>query len=166
MRLKLSKVSENGRPTNFSVFYKNYVDGAINEADIHESNAKKPSTRESKTSSSKKTGSRNDNKLADLLKNSIQKPVSQKKLNESEVENSKKSLSKKIRSALESENNQSSQKDLEKIQTDITTSYDPKTIEEFFKFCKVVLPDDSRYKESILFVSLFYYFLETKNLLN
>lgn len=38
-------------------------------------------------------------------------------------------------------------------------------MEEFYKFCKDKLPKDHNYKESIMFVSLFYYFMEKKNLL-
>ncbi len=36
--------------------------------------------------------------------------------------------------------------------------------DEFYKFCKEVLPNDNKYKESIFMVSLFYYFLEKNNL--
>ena len=38
-------------------------------------------------------------------------------------------------------------------------------MDEFYEFCKNSLPHDQRYKESIMLVSLFYYFLEKKNLL-
>ena len=38
-------------------------------------------------------------------------------------------------------------------------------MDEFYKFCKDKLPKDHNYKESIMFVSLFYYFMEKKNLL-
>lgn len=37
-------------------------------------------------------------------------------------------------------------------------------LDKFYKFCKEILPHDSKYKESILFVSLFYYFLEKQGL--
>ena len=33
---------------------------------------------------------------------------------------------------------------------------------EFYKFCKEKLPNDTKYKESIMYISLFYYFLEKK----
>jgi flagellar biosynthesis GTPase FlhF len=36
------------------------------------------------------------------------------------------------------------------------------TMEEFYRFCKNILPQDQKYKESIMFVSLFYYFMEKK----
>ncbi len=38
-------------------------------------------------------------------------------------------------------------------------------MEEFYKFCEQTLPRDANYKESIMFVSLFYYFLEKKKLI-
>lgn len=38
-------------------------------------------------------------------------------------------------------------------------------MEEFYEFCRNKLPTDDMYKESVLFVSLFYYFLEKKNLI-
>ena len=38
-------------------------------------------------------------------------------------------------------------------------------MDEFYRFCKNKLPEDEKYKESIMFVSLFYYFLEKKRLL-
>ena len=38
-------------------------------------------------------------------------------------------------------------------------------MDEFYEFCKTKLPNDDMYKESVLFVSLFYYFLEKKNLI-
>lgn len=36
------------------------------------------------------------------------------------------------------------------------------TMEEFYRFCKGRLPNDKKYKESIMFVSLFYYFMEKR----
>ena len=36
--------------------------------------------------------------------------------------------------------------------------------EEFYRFCKEVLPKDEKYKEGIFMVSLFYYFLEKNKL--
>jgi len=38
-------------------------------------------------------------------------------------------------------------------------------MDEFYEFCRTKLPNDDMYKESVLFVSLFYYFLEKKNLI-
>ena len=38
-------------------------------------------------------------------------------------------------------------------------------MDEFYEFCRTKLPHDDMYKESVLFVSLFYYFLEKKNLI-
>jgi hypothetical protein len=38
-------------------------------------------------------------------------------------------------------------------------------LDEFYKFCQDTLPYDERYKESVLFVSMFYYFLERKKLI-
>ena len=38
-------------------------------------------------------------------------------------------------------------------------------MDEFYDFCKQKLPQDEMYKESVLFVSLFYYFLEKKGML-
>lgn len=38
-------------------------------------------------------------------------------------------------------------------------------MDEFYEFCKNKLPNDEMYKESVLFVSLFYYFLEKKNVI-
>jgi hypothetical protein len=35
-------------------------------------------------------------------------------------------------------------------------------MEEFYRFCKAKLPTDEKYKESIMFVSLFYYFMEKR----
>ena len=35
-------------------------------------------------------------------------------------------------------------------------------MEEFYRFCKAKLPHDEKYKESIMFVSLFYYFMEKR----
>lgn len=43
---------------------------------------------------------------------------------------------------------------------------DPTLIDQFFQFCREKLPSDQKYKESVLFVSLFYYFLEKKNMIN
>lgn len=37
-------------------------------------------------------------------------------------------------------------------------------IKEFYEFCQKRLPNDQTYKESVLFVSLFYFFLENKHL--
>ena len=37
-------------------------------------------------------------------------------------------------------------------------------MEEFYEFCRSTLPHDQKYKESIMFVSLFYYFLEKKKI--
>ena len=36
---------------------------------------------------------------------------------------------------------------------------DDKMANEFYEFCREKLPFDKSYKESVLFVSLFYYFL-------
>lgn len=38
-------------------------------------------------------------------------------------------------------------------------------IDEFYRFCRETLPSDDRYKESIMFISLFYYFLEKHDLM-
>jgi hypothetical protein len=38
-------------------------------------------------------------------------------------------------------------------------------LDEFYKFCEETLPYDEKYKESVLFVSMFYYFLERKKLI-
>ena len=38
-------------------------------------------------------------------------------------------------------------------------------LDEFYRFCQETLPHDQRYKESVLFVSMFYYFLERKKLI-
>lgn len=38
-------------------------------------------------------------------------------------------------------------------------------LDEFYRFCEERLPHDERYKESVLFVSMFYYFLERKKLI-
>jgi hypothetical protein len=38
-------------------------------------------------------------------------------------------------------------------------------LDEFYRFCQETLPHDERYKESVLFVSMFYYFLERKKLI-
>ncbi len=38
-------------------------------------------------------------------------------------------------------------------------------LDEFYEFCKIQLPNDSNYKDSMVLVSLFYYFLEKKNLI-
>ena len=38
-------------------------------------------------------------------------------------------------------------------------------LDEFYKFCQETLPYDEKYKESVLFVSMFYYFLERKKLI-
>lgn len=35
-------------------------------------------------------------------------------------------------------------------------------MEEFYRFCKNKLPSDEKYKETVMFVSLFYYFMEKK----
>ena len=45
------------------------------------------------------------------------------------------------------------------------TSEDDNMMEEFYEFCQKKLPLDPKYKESMLFVSLFYYFLEKKGML-
>ena len=42
---------------------------------------------------------------------------------------------------------------------------DSDVMDEFYEFCRNKLPSDEMYKESVLFVSLFYYFLEKKNLI-
>ena len=39
-------------------------------------------------------------------------------------------------------------------------------MDEFFEYCKNYLPSDFRYKESVLFVTLFYYFMKKENLVN
>ena len=38
-------------------------------------------------------------------------------------------------------------------------------LDEFYRFCQETLPYDEKYKESVLFVSMFYYFLERKKLI-
>ena len=38
-------------------------------------------------------------------------------------------------------------------------------LDEFYEFCKDTLPFDERYKQSVMFVSMFYYFLERKKVL-
>ena len=38
-------------------------------------------------------------------------------------------------------------------------------MDEFYEFCRSTLPHDQKYKESIMFVSLFYYFLEKKKVI-
>ena len=40
--------------------------------------------------------------------------------------------------------------------------YGEDVMEEFYRFCKAKLPHDDKYKESIMFVSLFYYFMEKR----
>ena len=42
---------------------------------------------------------------------------------------------------------------------------DSSLIEHFYDFCKEKLPSDQKYKESVLFVSLFYYFLEKRQMI-
>lgn len=37
------------------------------------------------------------------------------------------------------------------------------SLEEFKAFCKVYLPTDSEYKESVLLISLHYYYMKKKN---
>ena len=44
----------------------------------------------------------------------------------------------------------------------ISSRYGEDIMEEFYRFCKSKLPNDQKYKESIMFVSLFYYFMEKK----
>jgi len=42
---------------------------------------------------------------------------------------------------------------------------DGSLIDQFYQFCREKLPSDQKYKESVLFVSLFYYFLEKKQMI-
>lgn len=53
---------------------------------------------------------------------------------------------------------------LEKVQFGARSPGRDNMLDEFYKFCKEILPHDSKYKESILYVSLFYYFLEKNGL--
>jgi hypothetical protein len=43
-----------------------------------------------------------------------------------------------------------------------TGKFGEDVMEEFYRFCKAKLPHDDKYKESIMFVSLFYYFMEKR----
>ena len=43
---------------------------------------------------------------------------------------------------------------------------DPNLIDQFYQFCREKLPTDKKYKESVMLVSLFYYFLEKRQMLN
>ena len=45
------------------------------------------------------------------------------------------------------------------------TQNDSTLIEHFYEFCREKLPSDQKYKESVLFVSLFYYFLEKRQMI-
>ena len=81
-------------------------------------------------------------KEAEELKSQIQKMI----------EGSRKSLPNEIFSKFEGE--------LKKAQDDNTL------IDQFYEFCKEKLPGDQKYKESVLFVSLFYYFLEKKQMIS
>lgn len=38
------------------------------------------------------------------------------------------------------------------------------TLDEFKEFCRVYLPTDDEYKESVLLISLFYYYMKKKNM--
>ena len=52
-----------------------------------------------------------------------------------------------------------------KLQKPESVGKEENMMDEFYEFCKNKLPNDDMYKESVLFVSLFYYFLEKKNLI-
>lgn len=179
---KLSQLSENGRPTNYSVFYKQFIENAVNDFNPEVGNRKeteKKNTIESLADnftakvSEAEENSRNS-KLSQQIKSSTFKKPSEQKKNTGVVspkisnvnEIRAIDLPQQIKVVLESERNNTSNEELNKLETEIKKQYDPKMIDEFYRFCREQLPDDNRYKESILFVSLFYYFLETKDLLN
>lgn len=167
---KLSRFSQGGRPTNYSAFYEKYVSSAIDDSgrDVTESRKTTGIEPLSGTLRSKlsEDDRKRDSKLSQQGKSSNPKTSTVSK-KDSVISQSKQSkLPEQIKHVLESENNEGSKKDLEKMEMEIKKQYDPKMIDEFYRFCREILPDDNRYKESILFVSLFYYFLETKNLLN
>ena len=61
---------------------------------------------------------------------------------------------------------QTNDKVIKKIEDDIVNRRDSNVLGEFYAFCEKELPGDIQFKESMLLVSLFYYFLEKKDLVN
>ena len=167
--LRISRLSKNGRATNYSVFYQNYMEKNIVELDKKGSNVKQSDYSPiSNTLTFKKSDRHISPRVTKIESNSSAKKefISGKKNEQVGTEKKVSKLSEKIKNVLEAENTKDSKDDLDKLETEIKKEYDPIMIDEFYKYCKEVLPEDHRYKESILFVSLFYYFLETKNLLD
>lgn len=166
---KISRLSKEGRPTNFSVFYRNFIDNTIDEFG-NEIPEEKRSTVKPVSSSilAKRLQEERASRVAETQRQSNASPrpsSNTKKISIAEARVSSKGMPEKIKSVLEAENTRASQKELERVEEEIKQQFDPRMIDEFYRFCRETLPDDARYKESILFVSLFYYFLEVKGLL-
>ena len=90
-----------------------------------------------------------------------EKPQKEPK-NESEI------LKKQILETLEQARDsmpEEAQKTLEELVQDSPEEDKQALMEEFFKFCQDELPSDHDYQKSMLFISLFYYFLEKRNLI-
>jgi hypothetical protein len=54
---------------------------------------------------------------------------------------------------------------IEKIEEAMTRKQSDNILDEFYAFCETELPHDSKFKESVMLVSLFYYFLERKKMI-
>lgn len=74
-------------------------------------------------------------------------------------------LKAKIYEVFNQEKDKLSDQIYKRLQNMTPTDKEDNVMDEFYEFCRSKLPNDDMYKESVLFVSLFYYFLEKKNLI-
>lgn len=101
--------------------------------------------------------------------NTLKKSKTQKQMEEEEnKKNQERMLRDTIQSVFDKEKDKLGDEIVRKISQQSrfgNSNMDGDIMDEFYEFCKHSLPHDQRYKESIMMVSLFYYFLEKKNLL-
>ena len=92
-------------------------------------------------------------------------PIKYKKLPSSAFDES--NLRKKIEEVFEAEKEKLSDEVLERVRLKAQEESlgHGNLMEEFYQFCQNELPLDKKYKDSMMLVSLFYYFLERKNLI-
>ena len=122
---------------------------------------KKPSFEDRKVEKRHSIGSRSGKKKS-KKRNTVHPTDFQEKMSNYDEED----LKRKITEVLKSEKEKMGDDVQEDFARRMEDGINQDLMDEFFEYCKNYLPSDFRYKESVLFVTLFYYFMKKENLVN
>ena len=123
---------------------------------------KKPSFEDRNVEKRHSIGGRSDKKKKTKKRNTVHPTDFQEKMSNYDEED----LKRKITEVLKDERGGMDDGVREEIARKMDDGVDQDLMDEFFEYCKNYLPSDFRYKESVLFVTLFYYFMKKENLVN